>query len=217
MSLHKAKIMVIFFKKFSYLNYFIGGGGMNIIVSFDALCIKKTEKYCQKIQRLTGVSNYRLYGFIALLITLVLLDLRIGIIFQAKMIESSIFALMYTRTPFLYWSFVVTGLIDSLFSLYREKVAFEMVKSGCSNPSKVNPFHIFLRINYILIWTAVAVFYCYGIVGSFYDLFLVTALAVCCLIFACDPLPPNDGEIKEWLKSLKNIVSRRLVPQLIKP
>lgn len=190
---------------------------MNIIASFDALCIEKTEKICQSIQRLTGITNHRLYGFITLLSTLSLLDLQTGVIFQAEMIKKSIYMLMFTDAPFMYWAIIITGLIDSMFSFHREKNAFEMVRSGCSNPSKINPLHMFIRINLILIFVAVSTFYYFGIIGAMYDLFILATYVAGILIFACDPLPPNDGKIKEWVKSLKSIVSRRLTPQLTKP
>ena len=184
-----------------------------MIISFDAWCIEKTEKICQNIQRLTGVTNHRLYGFITLLSTLSLLDLQTGIIFQAEMIKKSIYVLMFLIAPVMYWVIVITGLIDSMISFHREKEAFEMVRRGCSNPSKINPLHMFIRINLILIFVTMATFYYFDVIGAMYDLFILATYVAGILVFACDPLPPNDGKVKEWLKNFKNIVSRRLVHQ----
>ena len=119
--------------------------------------------------------------------------------------------------PFLYWSVVLTGLIDSLFSFYREKEAFAMVQSGCSNPSKINPLHMFVRVICILNLMIITVFYFSGVVGSVYDLFVIATFVAGSLIFACDPLPPSDGKIKDWLKSFRSRGLKQLIPQNIKP
>ena len=190
---------------------------MNIIVAFDAWSIAETEKICQAIQRLTGVSNHRLYGFVTLLSTLALLDISVGIIFSNTILKSSIFVALSIDAPFLYWSVVLTGLIDSLFSFYREKEAFAMVQSGCSNPSKINPLHMFVRVICILNLMIITVFYFSGVVGSVYDLFVIATFVAGSLIFACDPLPPSDGKIKDWLKSFRSRGLKQLIPQNIKP
>jgi hypothetical protein len=185
---------------------------MNIILLLDAWGINLVEKMCHRFQRFTGITSCILYGFLAFFTCLIILDTRTNIFLSKELIEKSYFGLMYKLAPSLYWGLVLMGLLDSLLSFVREKELIVRISAGFKNPSKVNMLHVLLRITSAGIFAFAALYYLSTSSFHLFDLFIMLSFLVQGYIFACDPLPPSDSKIKEWIKNIKKFRLRMLVP-----
>jgi hypothetical protein len=185
---------------------------MNMFKTFDSWLIGALEKFCNKIQKVFGVTCCYLCGFVEFFSVLCFLDSRSNIVFSKESVQAGIFGTMCRDAPVLFWMMIVIGLADSLFVFEREKRALGRLKKGLANPSKNNPLRILTRVLYELIF----VFFLFVHILSgrvvVYDVLIVSMIVLGLLLEACDPLPPSESKIKVWLKNIKKFRLRILAP-----
>jgi hypothetical protein len=169
-----------------------------IIRAADNYLISKLEKVTHWVQRWTGKTNYWLSSR---LIFILIYMLVAEVMFYFVRGKAPIWLGFHNFGKFdLYYSFVLVPvlLIDAAWGWkVKEQLAYDRLSRGLANPSKIRTFDASARLLFLLLYIGATV-------ARFYDLYLFT---VTLLIFlnACDPLPPCQGKIKEWL------ISRKLV------
>lgn len=156
------------------------------LVEIDARVLGAVERVVRKLQILTGKTSF----FFADLCLAVICSLII-----ARNILSGF--------DFILSCFLVLILIRLLFSPIIERKEINRLHNGLANPEKVNARDIAVRLFNLL----ASIFSVSDLIGSNnLDIrilsLMIVLLAAYFYLSACDPLPPCQSKIKEWVKGL---------------
>jgi len=163
-----------------------------MLTRIDSFLLDKAQKFCDKFQRLTGFTKFRiekwllimipLFAFVGLLITALTAETGVHIIILA-------FIVVLAMIP-------VVGLY-SLAILVVERQEREFLKSGKLSAHAETNVPIF-RI------AGMAVFFLSVYTIDFLGLAIVLALMCCTAVsyvLMCVPRPPSKSKMREWLEN----------------
>jgi hypothetical protein len=190
---------------------------MNPFVRFDAWQIDSIEKYCHRFQRLTGKTNY----FFLKLICGLFSFLSFAVICSIYLFpEGSLANITKDNRLFLPLTVLILLYVLTLTvwgANHMEKNAFARIAKKQANPAK-SASSVYFLIRW-LIWAhalvpVIALFpaifmHFEDVSGLFFVGIYLTVNTLMCglfllgiILFSCDPLPPCDGKIKEWVMGL---------------
>ena len=169
----------------------------------DARIIEWLEKWCHKFQRLTGKTHYLILQILLIFTGMSTLAMGLGI---APGFEVSILNII----------FGITYLLPAFFINAIEAEALERVRKGVANPYKLKHPRSRLTVLFMnivcLLFLLMMIFglvtpqpaekYTTSVIfGGVFANVTFWALALALYLMACDPLPPCESKIKEWLKN----------------
>jgi hypothetical protein len=183
------------------------------MIAVDSAILDLTEWLCRRFQRLTGRTNV----WLAVQLT------------NISVIAYFVWAARYVRViPVgarialgLFCGGVLYLLTQTIFKVpieTSEHYAFHRVAKGLRNPRRLRdaPLRLsFLTLSVFLFYVILFVRQNVPVPLAFQSYPLVVLTTVLLYVVACDPLPPCEGTVKEWLRGLA--VSRLKVQELPAP
>ncbi|OGZ05101.1 MAG: hypothetical protein A2845_02145 [Candidatus Lloydbacteria bacterium RIFCSPHIGHO2_01_FULL_49_22] len=168
---------------------------MQTLVNFDLLCILTIEKFCRRIERVTGLTNY----FLLKLLTGFLAVLFAAVVFvdETHHISTETFRNVILFAVGCYCFYLSFFYCNNALEQARERMEYEE-----PNPSRENC--IFIRIRISMSVCILFLFASFGLLALSFpehigDIIVLIYMAVssvtailiwaCLMLDACDPLP----------------------------
>jgi hypothetical protein len=171
-----------------------------LFFKMDSAIIGFVEKFAHRFQRLTGKTNFFLLGLIA---GILLIPSFIGMLKGTSMFDP-MNPEPPEKTSFDYMTDFMRIYVLSEVAIFEWKIeedaALRRLSQGLANPRKGS-------VGWALCRTLFFQVFILGTLSSIRNWNLLSAAIEGCVslilyLYSCDPLPPCQGKIKEWLGSL---------------
>jgi hypothetical protein len=170
------------------------------MIAIDSAILDLTEWLCRRFQRLTGRTNV----WLAVQLT------------NISIVAYFVWAALYVRAipvgariaVVIFCSGVLYLLTQTIFKVpieTSEHFAYHRVAKGLRNPRRLRdvPLRLsFLTLSVFLFYIILFVRQNFPVPLAFQSYPLVVLTTVLLYVVACDPLPPCEGTVKEWLRGL---------------
>lgn len=156
------------------------------LIRIDARVLDAVERFTRKLQILTGKTSF----FFA--------DLCLAGICGLIIVRSILY-----EFDFILLFFLMLCLIKLTFSRLIEEIEIDRLHEGFANPDKTDDKMIVFRLFNLLVSMPSIVELIKNINSDINILSLIIILITAYFyLSACDPLPPCQSKIKEWIKGL---------------
>jgi len=180
------------------------------MIGIDSAILDLTEWLCRRFQRLTGRTN------VWLAVQLTNISIVVYFVWAAFYLPSIRVGARIAAGVFC--AGVLYLLTQTIFKVpieTSEHYAYHRVAKGLRNPRRLRdtPLRLsFLTLTVLLFYVILFVGRNFPVPLAFQSYPLVVLTTVLLYVVACDPLPPCEGIVKEWLRGLS--ASRMQVQKL---
>jgi hypothetical protein len=170
------------------------------MLSIDSAVLDLTEWLCRRFQRLTGRTNVWLAVQLTNL-SIILYFLWVVVFFGTANLSTRV-------AVWFFCSAVMYALSQTLFKdsiETHETYAFRRVARGLRNPRRVRDALLrisFLNLSLVLLGPAVLLSSRFPMRFALAGYLLIVLTTVVLYLLACDPLPPCEAKVKEWVRAL---------------
>jgi hypothetical protein len=178
------------------------------MVGIDSALLNLTERWCRRVQRLTGRTNVWL-AFHLTNLSIIVYFLGLGVHLWTN-----------AGAPRLWLALFCAALLYLLSqTIFRvpletyENSAYARVAKGVRNPRRLRdvPLRLpFLTLSILLLYPIVQIYLTMRLLIVVLTYALVVLTTVVLYLLACDPLPPCTGKVREWWRALAARRSERL-------
>jgi hypothetical protein len=177
----------------------------------DLALLNFAEWSCRKYQLLTGKTNVWLAVQLTNL-SIVLYFVWVGLYFWESHVTARVLLGLFCVGLF----YLLTQTIFKVPIETAENAAYRRVAKGFRNPRRVQDALLrilFLTLSVVLFFPVVFVYINLRlhIVLLSYSLIVLTTVVL--YLLACDPLPPCEGKVTEWLRALAGLKARPTASQ----
>ena len=166
----------------------------------DSAILTSFERFCRKVQLLTGWTNVRL-AFHLTNLSIIVYFVWAGLYLwrsdsRLRVVLAVFFGLLL---------YVLSQTIFKVSVEAQESSAYRRVANGFRNPRRQRdvPLRVpFLTLSVLLFYPVRIVYLYLHLHIAVLGYFLVVLTTVVLYLLACDPLPPCAGKVREWLRGL---------------
>jgi hypothetical protein len=166
----------------------------------DSAILTSFERFCRKMQLLTGWTNVRL-AFHLTNLSIIVYFVWAGLYLWRS--DSGLRVVLAVFFGLLLY--VLSQTIFKVSVEAQESSAYRRVANGFRNPRRQRdvPLRVpFLTLSVLLIYPVRIVHLYLHLHIAVLGYFLVVLTTVVLYLLACDPLPPCAGKVREWLRGL---------------
>lgn len=166
---------------------------MNLFWRVDDWMVSKVEKFCHKVQRQFGTTNYGLLGICSLGMAGLMFAMATGEALNGDIPKNLIITRFFRYSLPLTTFFIVLELAGA-FWLWRvgEEQANGRISRGLANPEKISFPSKLTRIFAAFSFPSFCMYF-----GLSFDLLFYISMSIWVFLKACDPLPPCRGTFWE--------------------
>jgi hypothetical protein len=177
------------------------GDAVAVMTYIDTALLNATERACQRFQVWTGRTNVWL-AFQLTNLSVVLYFIWVIRLYRiSNILEARIFIACFCAAVFV----VVTRTIFRSSIDFAEQQAYGRVSRGLRNPRRLRDAQLrisFLTLSLVLVYP---LWYASMTRGSRFLLLtavLIVLTTIVLYLLACDPLPPDAGRVRAWLRGM---------------
>lgn len=171
------------------------------MTQIDSWILDFTERLCHRFQVLTGRTNVWL-AFQLTNLSIVLYFMWVALLYWLSgMLALRIFVALFCGSVF----FVLTRTIFKTPIEASDAQAYRRAAKGLRNPRRLRDAQLRIAFLTLSIMLAVPAWATYAFLGLRFMLIseaLVIIMTAVLYILACDPLPPCEGKVREWIRRL---------------
>jgi hypothetical protein len=170
------------------------------VTYIDLAILTSFERFCRKVQLLTGWTNVRL-AFHLTNLSIIVYFVWAGLYLWRS--DSGLRVVLAVFFGLLLY--VLSQTIFKVSVEAQETSAYRRVANGFRNPRRQRdvPLRVpFLTLSVLLFYPVRIVYLYLHLHIAVLGYFLVVLTTVVLYLLACDPLPPCAGKVKEWLRGL---------------
>jgi hypothetical protein len=168
---------------------------------FDTALLNLTERLCRRFQVWTGRTNVWL-AFQLTNLSIVVYFSWVGVLYWLSgLLAFRIFVALFCGGVF--WMLTRTLFRESIEASEHE--AYRRVARGLRNPRRVRDAQLrlaFLSISVLLAWPLWFAYVALGVRFMLVTEALAVLTTAVLYLLACDPLPPAEGRVREWVRGL---------------
>jgi hypothetical protein len=167
----------------------------------DSAVLDFTERLCRRFQTWTGRTNVWLAFQLTNLSIVLYFTWVAGLYLLSVDLTLRVFVTLFCGGVF----FVLTRTIFKTPIEFAENAAYRRLRQGLRNPRRIRDAQLriaFLTLSFVL---AYPFWFTYVILHIRFGLLteaLIVLTTVVLYVLACDPLPPAEAKVKEWIRDI---------------